>query len=118
MTEPASELLPWLAPPPGGLQRLRARRAAHEHRAPTTARWRLTAAASCGACFALILLALQPASVDGSALDRLRGVHATGTPLLLRDAQVHAEPLATRQPGVRLYWTASLDSSADVEVEE
>jgi hypothetical protein len=120
MTEHSSaDLLPVYAPPEGGLQRLRRRRAAHERRhAPATGHWRLAAAASCGACLALILLALPPASIDSTALDRLRGVRATGTPLVLRDALAHAEPIATRQAGVRLYWTASLDVPADMTAEE
>lgn len=112
MTEPTAKWLPVLSPPAGGLQRLRALRAAREgHRAPSAAPWRLAAAASCGACLALLLLAMQPSFVDSGGLDRLRGVHATGTTLVLRDAQAHAEPIATRQPGVRLYWTASLSES-------
>lgn len=114
MNESVPLLLPRLAPPAGGLPRLRERRAARERpRAPAPVPWRLAAAASCGACFALILLALQPAVLDSGGLDRLRGVPAAGTPLVLRDALAHAEPIVTQQPGVRLYWTASFDASAD-----
>ena len=119
MAEHAPTILPMLTPPAGGLQRLRALRAAREHQpTPGAAPWRLAAAASGGACLALILLALQPTFLDSTALDRVRGVPATGTPLVLRDALSHAEPIATRQAGVRLYWTASLEVPADITDEE
>jgi hypothetical protein len=104
MSEHEPTLLPRLTPPAGGLARLHARR---EQRGPATRPiWGLAAAASAGACCALLLLALRPMALEAPGLDRLRDVAASGAAPVLRDGQVAALP--SRQPGVRLYWTASL----------
>jgi hypothetical protein len=65
------------------------------------------------------VLLSRPADLpEATSLDRLRGTQASGTPLVLRDGLAHAEPIATREPGVRLYWTASLDASSEPIGEE
>jgi hypothetical protein len=105
MNERDPLLLPTLAPPSGGWARLVARR--DTRRRDATSGWTLAAAACSGACTALLLLALRPQPSLAPSLDRLRGVPARGEPVALGRDGV-AQPLAER-PGVRFYWTASLD---------
>ena len=110
MNEHDPTILPTLVPPAGGLARLTARRMARERPALRHEPWRLAAAAGSGACVALLLLALRPTPFDAPGLDRLRDVAPHGAPPLLRDG--HVAPLPSQQPGVRLYWTASLRADA------
>lgn len=108
MSEHEPTLLPRLTPPAGGLARLYARREQRRPAAPSL--WGFAAAASAGACCALLLLALQPVALEAPGLDRLRNVAAAGAAPTLRDG--HVVSLPSQQPGVRVYWTASLQAEA------
>lgn len=109
--EPA--LLPELLPPTGGLLRLRRRRDALEATGRRGVPQRRLAYLSLllGAGFAAATLPFPAVTLPETlAMDRLLGTQSGETGLRLLEPGTVALALPSTQPGVRLYWTASLEA--------
>lgn len=119
MTEREPDLLPELTPPPGGLARLRVRRDALQPASLfgwpasfATAGFKAYGPLLAGACTAMLLIVLWPQKLPATlATDRLIGARSTENSFRLLDDGTAAQQLASQQPGVRLYWTDSLQTS-------
>lgn len=111
MREP--ELLPELQPPAGGLARLQARRAAREATELSWLPQRRLAYLSLlmGAGVAVAALQFAPVELPATlAMDRLLGTPSGGSGIRQLGPDTVAQALPSTQPGVRLYWTASLQA--------
>ena len=109
------ELLPMLQPPTGGLARLQARREALETTALSWLPQRRLAYLSLlmGAGVAVAALQFAPVELPATlAMERLLGTPSGGLGVRQLGPDTVAQALPSTQPGVRLYWTSSLQADS------